>query len=113
VLIPTSVTLDAQGDPNAVFIFQIAQTFNVGNGAVVTLSGGAQAQNVFWQVAGATTIGTTADVKGIVLCKTMIALNTGATLVGRALAQTAVTLQMNAVTEPNDQMGAVVGPSPY
>ena len=101
VLIPTRVTLDAQGDPNAVFIFQIAQTLNVGNGAIVTLSGGAQAKNIFWQVAGVTTIGTTADFKGIVLSKTLIAMQTGATLEGRALAQTAVTLQMNAITEPN------------
>jgi Ice-binding-like len=102
VLIPTGVTLDAQGDPNAVFIFQIAQTLAVGNGAIVTLSGGAQAKNIFWQVAGQTTLGTTADFKGIILCQTAIALNTGATLVGRALAQTAVTLQMNAVTQPAD-----------
>ncbi|MDB6056914.1 MAG: hypothetical protein JWO95_758 [Verrucomicrobiales bacterium] len=100
VLIPTSLTLDAQGDPNAVFIFQIGQTLDVGNGAIVTLSGGAQAKNIFWQVAGQTTVGTTADFKGIILCATAIALNTGATLNGRALAQTAVTLQMNAVTEP-------------
>jgi hypothetical protein len=100
VLIPTRLTLDAQGDPNAVFIFQIAQTLNVGNGAIVTLSGGAQAKNIFWQVAGQTTVGTTAQFKGIILCATAIALNTGATLDGRALAQTAVTLQMNAVTEP-------------
>ena len=100
VLIPTSLTLDAQGDPNAVFIFQVAQTLDVGNGAIVTLSGGAQAKNIFWQVAGQTTVGTTADFKGVILCATAIALNTGATLEGRALAQTAVTLQMNAVTEP-------------
>ena len=100
VLIPTGVTLDAQGDPNAVFIFQIAQTFNVGNGAMVTLTGGAQAKNIFWQVAGHTTLGTTADVKGIILCATGISLQTGASLNGRALAQTAVTLQMNLVIQP-------------
>jgi hypothetical protein len=100
VLIPTRVTLDAKGNPNAVFIFQIGQTLNVGNGAIVTLKGGAQAKNVFWQVAGVTTIGTTADFKGIILCQTAIAMKTGATLVGRALAQTAVTLQMNDVIEP-------------
>jgi len=101
LLIPTGVTLDAQGDTNAVWIFQIAQGLTAGNGAIVTLSGGAQARNIFWQVAGQTTLGTTADFKGIVLCATAIVLNTGATLEGRALAQTAVTLQMNAVTEPN------------
>ena len=100
VLIPTRVTLDAKGNPNAVFIFQIGQTLNVGNGAIVTLKGGAQAKNIFWQVAGVTTIGTTAEFKGVVLCKTLIAMKTGATLIGRALAQTAVTLQMNDVIQP-------------
>ena len=100
VIIPTAVTLDAKGDPNAVFIFQIAQTFNVGNGAMVTLTGGAQAKNIFWQVAGHTTLGTTADVKGVILGATGISLQTGARLDGRALAQTAVTLQMNLVTQP-------------
>ena len=55
---------------------------------------------IYFQFAGQTTLGTTADFKGIVLCATAIVLNTGATLEGRALAQTAVTLQMNAVTEP-------------
>jgi hypothetical protein len=100
VLIPTGVTLDAQGDTNAVWIFQIAGVLSVGNGAVVTLSGGAQAKNIYWQVTQAT-LGTTSDVKGIILSSTSITMNTGATLDGRALAQTAVTLQMNAVTEPN------------
>jgi hypothetical protein len=100
LLIPTGVTLDAKGNPNAVWIFQIAQMLTVGNGAVVTLSGGAQAKNIFWQVAGQTTLGTTADFKGVILCKTAIALQTGATLDGRALAQTAVTLQKNVVTQP-------------
>ena len=100
VLIPTSLTLDAQGDSNAVWIFQIAQGLGVGNGAIVTLAGGAQAKNIFWQVAGQTVLGTTAQFKGIVLCATAIVMNTGATLDGRALAQTAVTLQMNTVTEP-------------
>ncbi len=101
VLIPNGVTLDARGDANAVWIFQVAQGLTVGNGAIVTLAGGAQAKNIFWQVAGATDIGTTAQFKGIILCATAISLKTGATLDGRALAQTAVTLQMNAVTEPN------------
>ena len=100
VVIPTAVTLDAQGNPNAVWIFQIAQGLTVGNGAIVTLSGGAQAKNIFWQVAGQTTLGTTANFKGVVLCQTLIAMNTGAVMSGRALAQTAVTLQMNAVIEP-------------
>jgi hypothetical protein len=58
------------------------------------------AKNVFWQVAGAVTLGTTAHFEGVVLGKTMIAVNTGASVHGRLLAQTAVTLQMNKVTAP-------------
>jgi hypothetical protein len=66
----------------------------------VTLAGGALAKNIFWQVAGATTIGTYAHFEGVILSKTMIAVNTGASVNGRLLAQTAVTLQMNTVTAP-------------
>jgi len=98
VQIPIVVTLS--GGPNDVWIFQIAGDLTEGNGAQVILQGGAQAKNIFWQVAGQTTLGTTASFKGVVLCKTLIAMNTGAVMNGRALAQTAVTLQMNAVTEP-------------
>jgi hypothetical protein len=87
----------ASGD---VWIFQIAQDLSVADGAIVTLSGGAQASHIFWQVAGQATIGTTAEMKGIILSQTAIVLNTGATLEGRALAQTAVTLDANVVYEP-------------
>src|SRR5665811_764554 len=59
-----------------------------------------QAKNIFWQVAGAVTLGTTAHFEGVVLGKTLVAVNTGASANGRLLAQTAVTLQMNAVTQP-------------
>jgi hypothetical protein len=102
VLIPTRVTLNARGNPNSIWIFQIAQTLHVGNGAIVALSGGAQARNIFWQVAGQTTVGTTSEFKGNILCKTAIAMQTGASLDGRAMAQTAVTLQMNDIIQPGD-----------
>jgi len=96
VLIPSNgVTLSGSGTD--VWIFQIRQDLSVSNGAIVTLSGGARASRVFWQVAGQATLGTTCDVSGIILCQTNIVLNTGATLNGRALAQTAVTLDANAV----------------
>ena len=85
------------GSATDVWIFQIAQDLTVESGAIVTLSGGASAANIFWQVAGQTTLGTTTRMKGIVLCATQVAMNTGATLVGRALAQTAVTLDANSV----------------
>lgn len=98
VLIPTDVTLSGSADD--VWIFQISQQLTVSNGVNVILSGGAQAKNVYWQTAGATTIGTTAQFKGTILSKTAINVQTGATVNGRMLAQTAVTLQSNTATKP-------------
>ena len=74
VLISTDVTLN--GNPNDIWIFQIAGDLTVANGKSVILSGGAQAKNIFWQVAGGTgvEIGTTANVKGIILTQTAIHL---------------------------------------
>ncbi|MFI5236285.1 MAG: ice-binding family protein, partial [Gemmatimonadales bacterium] len=59
-----------------------------------------QAKNVFWQVAGQATLGTTSQFKGIILSQTLISFNTGASITGRALAQTAVTLNATTVTHP-------------
>lgn len=98
VLISTDVTLS--GGPDDVWILQVAGNLNQGNSTRVTLAGGAQAKNIFWQVAGSVTLGTNAHFEGIVLGKTLIAVNTGTSVNGRLLAQTAVTLQMNAITEP-------------
>lgn len=98
VTIPIGVTI--AGGANDIWIFQIAQDLNVGNGAIITLGGGAQAKNIFWQVAGQAILGTTSDFKGIILSQTQIVLKTGAAMNGRALAQTAVTLDANAVTAP-------------
>ena len=98
VKISTDVTLS--GGPDDVFIFQVAGTLDQASATRVTLTGGAQAKNIFWQVAGGVAIGTTAHFEGIVLAKTNVAVKTGASVQGRLLAQTAVTLQMNAVTQP-------------
>ncbi len=98
VLIPTSVTLS--GGANAVWIFQIAGTLTQANATSVILKGGARPRNVFWQAAGAVAIGTTAHFSGVVLAKTKIAVKTGASANGRLLAQTAVSLEQNAVTRP-------------
>lgn len=95
VQISTDVTL--AGGPNDVFIFQIAGTLLQASATNVIMTGGVQAKNVFWQVADVVAIGTTAHFEGVVLAKTMIAANTGASVNGRLLAQTAVTLQMNTV----------------
>ena len=98
LLMSTNVTLS--GGPDDVWIFQVAGTLNQASATSLTLAGGAMAKNVFWQVAGAVTIGTYANFEGILLGKTVIGVNTGATVNGRLLAQTAVTLQMNPVTQP-------------
>ena len=83
------LTLDAQGDPNAVWIFQIASDFTTvgGAGGSVILSGGAQASNVFWQVGSSATIGNGTAFKGNVLALTSITMGTNATAVGRMLAR--------------------------
>jgi len=88
--ITSSLTFD--GPANAVWILQVAGGVTIGNGAVMTVTGGAKAENIFWQVAGQTTFGTTTQNKGVFLCKTAIVFNTGSSLTGAALAQTAVTL---------------------
>ncbi|MDP9169215.1 MAG: ice-binding family protein [Acidobacteriota bacterium] len=98
VSISTDVTLS--GGPNDVWIFQVAGRLTQANAVRITLAGGALPKNIFWQVAGSATIGTTAHFEGVLLGKTLIAVNTGASVSGRLLAQTAVTLQMNAVTQP-------------
>ena len=96
----SSAGVTLQGGENDVWIFQIAQDLTVSNSAIVNLSGGAQAKNIFWQVSGQATLGTAVDFKGIILSKTLISLNTGTKMSGRALAQTAVTLNATALTEP-------------
>jgi len=98
LMITTDVTLS--GGPKDIWIFQVAGTLTQANYTQVTLANGALAKNIFWQVAGAVTLGTNAHFEGVVLGKTMIAVNTGTSVNGRLLAQTAVTLQMNAITEP-------------
>lgn len=98
LLIASDITLS--GSANDVWILQIAQDLTVSNGVAITLAGGALPENIFWQVAGQVTLGTTSDVKGVILSKTKIVLNTGAVLNGRALAQTGVNLDANAVTQP-------------
>jgi hypothetical protein len=98
VLIPADINIS--GGPDDIFIFQVAGTLEMSSAVRVTLSGGAQAKNIFWVSAGAVTFGTTSHFEGTILGKTGINLKTGATINGRLLAQTAVTLQMNTVVMP-------------
>jgi len=95
VLINTSVTLS--GNANDVWIFQIAGGVTQAAATRVILTGGALPQNVFWQVAGVVSIGTTAHMEGEVMSLTAITLKTGASVNGRLFAQTAVTLAGNAI----------------
>jgi hypothetical protein len=95
------LTLDAKGDVNAVFVFQIASTLTVTSGRAVILAGGTRASNVFWQVGSSATLGTTSVFKGTIMADQSISLNTGATLNGRALARIgAVTMAGNNAVVP-------------
>jgi hypothetical protein len=98
LLIPTSVTL--AGSATDVWIFQIAQNLTVSNATNVVLTGGAVAKNVFWQVAGSVDLGTTSHFEGVILGKTSITLQTNASITGRLLAQTAVSIDVSSVVEP-------------
>jgi hypothetical protein len=98
VTIPSDVELS--GAPNDVWIFQITNDLKISSGKSITLSGGAQAKNIFWQVAGFVELGTTAHAEGIVLSKTAIKLGTGASINGRLFAQTAVNIDSSTVTKP-------------
>jgi hypothetical protein len=110
VSISTSITLT--GNASSVWIFQIAGGLTFGNGAQIILSGGAQPQNIFWQVASGATIGTGASFYGTVLSQTAITIATGSSMTGLALAQTAVTLQSDKITassEPQNITAAMYG----
>ena len=97
-----SVTLDAQGNPDAVFIFQIGSTLITGSNTSVVLINGAQACNVFWQVGSSATLGTGTQFVGTIMASATITANTAATIHGRLLAQTgAVNLDTNTITTSN------------
>ncbi|WP_397382643.1 ice-binding family protein [Prosthecobacter sp.] len=93
-----TLTLDAMGDPNAVWIFQTGSTLITGSGSMVSLIGGAQASNVFWQVGSSATLGTNTSFVGSLLASQSITLTSGATVDGRVLAvNAAVTLDNNTI----------------
>jgi hypothetical protein len=99
VTMPSDVVIS--GGANDVWIFQISGDLSMSSAVNITLTGGAQAKNIFWQIAGQATLGTTSHFEGIILSKTGITFQTSASINGRALAQTAVILDSNAVTKPN------------
>ncbi|MFL5416262.1 MAG: ice-binding family protein, partial [Myxococcales bacterium] len=98
VTVPSNVTI--AGGASDVWIFQTSGDLTVAAGKSVTLSGGAQAKNIFWQVAGQSTLGATSHFEGVLLTKTGITLQTGATMNGRALAQTKVAIDQATITQP-------------
>jgi hypothetical protein len=96
--LPENVTF--MGGADDVWILQTSGDVSMTAAKNVTLAGGAQAKNIFWQVAGKVTVGAGAHFEGIILCKTQVTLQTGATMNGRVLAQTQVALQQATVTQP-------------
>jgi hypothetical protein len=96
-----NLTLDAKGDANAMFIFKVGSSLTTSSGTKIILTGGAQANNIFWSVGSSATLGTYSVFYGNILADQSISLNTGATLNGRALTRIAsVTLLSNTINMP-------------
>jgi len=97
------LTLDAQGDPGAEFVFQMGSTLTVATGSSVVMINGGQNQHVWWQVGSSATLGTGSSMLGSILASASITLNTNASVQGRVLAQSgAVSLDTNAIVGLND-----------
>ncbi|MDB6133207.1 MAG: hypothetical protein JWM59_1450 [Verrucomicrobiales bacterium] len=95
------LTLDAMGDPDAVWVFQMGTTLTTSTGSSILLTNGADSSNIFWQVGSSATLGPASAFSGSILAFQSITLNTGAQIDGRALAYNgAVTMIANVVTVP-------------
>ena len=95
-----ALTLDAQGNPNTVFVFQAGSTLTTASASRVNLINGAQACNVYWQVGSSATLGTTSNFSGVIMAMQSISMNNGVTVLGRAFARN------GAVTMINDNISA-------
>ncbi len=95
-----ALTLDAQGNPNSVFVFQAGSTLTTASASRVNLINGAQACNVYWQVGSSATLGTTSNFSGVIMAMQSISMNNGVTVLGRAFARN------GAVTMINDNISA-------
>ena len=108
-----TLTLNAQANAGAVFIFKIGSTLTTASGSSVLLTNGGSLCNVFWQVGSSATLGTTTSFGGNILAATSVTLTTDASLLGRALAQSgAVTLDTNSVTATSCAGILPPGPGP-
>jgi len=106
-----TLTLDAEGDEDAVFIFQALSTLTTVTGSSMELINGAQASNVFWYVGSSATLGTYSHFEGTIMARASITAATGATINGRLLAlDAAVTLDTNTIV--NNEFVATVAPEP-
>lgn len=101
-----TLTLDGQGDPEAVFIFQMGSTLTTASASHLTLINGAQASHVFWQVGSSATLGTGSSIAGTIMALASITVTTGVTIEGRTLALNgAVTLDTNTITTETARAG--------
>jgi hypothetical protein len=108
-----TVTLDAQGDPDAVFIFQVGSTLTTASASTVALLNDAQACNVFWQIGSSATLGTNTTFVGTIMALTSISVTTGTTVDGRALARNgSVTLDSNVFTQSACETAPPSSPPP-
>ncbi len=101
-----ALTLDAEGDPNAQFVFQIGSTLTTAGASSVVLINGASPCNVWWQVGSSATIDTTTAFQGNLMALTDITLNNGATVIGRMLARNG---QISLINNVLDASGCATG----
>jgi tetratricopeptide (TPR) repeat protein len=108
--ITTTLTLDAQGDPNAFWVFQATSTVITATDSLIVLLNGASADNVFWQVGSSATLGTDSEFSGTIMAQASITMTTGAELTGRALAlDGAVTMDNNLIMVPEPGSALLLG----
>jgi len=109
-----NLTLNAQSNPTAVWVFRTGSTLTAASGSAVTFINGGNPCNVQWHVGSSATLDTTASLQGNILAQASITLNNGASLIGRALARTgAVTLIGNNIANLNAVCGAATAPPPF
>jgi len=109
-----ALTLNAQSNPTAVWVFRTGSTLNAAPGSAVTFINGGNPCNVQWRVGSSATLDTTASFRGNILAQASITLNNGASLIGRALARTgAVTLIGNNIANLDAVCGAAPAPPPF